>query len=276
MGDHKKRLLWATKYKPLTLRAKSGDTIIYYVKGTGLIRGAFRISDNWFQAKEAIWADEDKGKIKYPYQTHIESIKIGDAVFNEIAPKLSFVSIKTEPQIYLRAHGQSGVANLGQHVPEADLRIIIDSMTKLEEKEEPEAPEHDEIVAKLVRIGQSMGFEASTDREDTYIAKGAIVDAVWTAKVANLGKIKYVFEVQKGGSIDSLLLNLLKAKNDPAVRRLVAVSEKKQIESIIRESSELPEDFRKLFVTIDFNEIEHISQLFDNLNQFNQKMGFLG
>ena len=57
--------------------------------------------------------------------------------------------------------------------------------------------------------------------------------------VGNKGRITYVFEVQTSGSIDSLLLNLMKAKNNPSVQGIVAVSDAKQLEKIRKEASSL-------------------------------------
>lgn len=67
---------------------------------------------------------------------------------------------------------------------------------------------HDEIRDKLVSIGELLGFDS---RSEVKIATGAVVDAVWEAKIGNMGKAIYVFEVQSKGSIDSLILNLKKA-----------------------------------------------------------------
>lgn len=52
--------------------------------------------------------------------------------------------------------------------------------------------DHDEIIDKIVQVGVGLGFES---RGEVHIAKGAIVDAVWEARIANLGVITYVFEV---------------------------------------------------------------------------------
>ena len=68
------------------------------------------------------------------------------------------------------------------------------------------------------------------------IMPGAIVDAVWEAKIGNMGKAIYVFEVQSKGSIDSLILNLKKAQSNAAVQAVVAVADEEQLTKIIRES----------------------------------------
>ena len=89
------------------------------------------------------------------------------------------------------------------------------------------------IKEKLVAIGELLGFES---RSEVKIATGAVVDAVWEAKIGNMGKAIYVFEVQSKGSIDSLILNLKKAQSNAAVQAVVAVADEEQLAKIIRES----------------------------------------
>ena len=69
------------------------------------------------------------------------------------------------------------------------------------------------------------------------ITAGAVVDAIWEAKIGNMGKAIYVFEVQSKGSIDSLILNLRKAQSNAAVQAVVAVADEEQLAKIIREST---------------------------------------
>lgn len=93
---------------------------------------------------------------------------------------------------------------------------------------------HEEIQDKLVAIGELLGFES---RSEVKIADGAIVDAVWEAKIGNMGKAMYVFEVQSKGSIDSLILNLRRAQANAAVQAVVAVADDEQLARIRRESA---------------------------------------
>lgn len=93
---------------------------------------------------------------------------------------------------------------------------------------------HDEIKEKLVAIGELLGFDS---RSEVRIATGAVVDAVWEAKIGNMGKAIYVFEVQSKGSIDSLILNLKKAQSNAAVQAVVAVADEEQLAKIIQESA---------------------------------------
>lgn len=90
---------------------------------------------------------------------------------------------------------------------------------------------HDEIKEKLVAIGELLGFDS---RSEVKITAGAVVDAIWEAKIGNMGKAIYVFEVQSKGSIDSLILNLKKAQSNAAVQAVVAVADEGQLSKIIR------------------------------------------
>jgi len=128
--------------------------------------------------------------------------------------------------------------------------FLWDEILPLAEKKTPNTPQpvlvadkpvsakdtkslHDEIKDKLVAIGELLGFES---RAEVRITAGAVVDAVWEAKIGNMGKAIYVFEVQSKGSIDSLILNLKKAQNNAAVQAVVAVADEEQLAKIIKES----------------------------------------
>ncbi|MGA2302246.1 MAG: hypothetical protein ABSG77_16310 [Candidatus Acidiferrum sp.] len=93
---------------------------------------------------------------------------------------------------------------------------------------------HNETKDKLAEIGRWLGF--STDTE-VKVADGSVVDTVWEATIGNMGRVIYVFEVQTKGSIDSLILNLLKSMNNPAVQGVVAVSDSAQLERIKKHAS---------------------------------------
>lgn len=109
---------------------------------------------------------------------------------------------------------------------------------------------HDEIKEKIVTIGNLLGFDS---RSEVKIATGSIVDAIWEAKIGNMGKAIYVFEVQSKGSIDSLILNLKKAQSNAAVQAIVAVADEKQLEKIINESQGVIEE--KALRTWDFDDV---------------------
>ncbi len=128
--------------------------------------------------------------------------------------------------------------------------FMWDEILPLAEKKAPDSPTtpetkktvtvndskslHTEIKEKLVAIGELLGFDS---RSEVKITTGAVVDAVWEAKIGNMGKAIYVFEVQSKGSIDSLILNLKKAQSNAAVQAVVAVADEEQLAKIIRESA---------------------------------------
>lgn len=93
--------------------------------------------------------------------------------------------------------------------------------------------DHNEIVDMVLNIGRGLGFDVSSEIP---LVTGTRVDCVWSARIGNLGELKYVFEVHVKGSIDSLLLNLLKASQDPTVQKVVAVSSENELEKIRREA----------------------------------------
>ena len=98
---------------------------------------------------------------------------------------------------------------------------------------DPHQSIHDEVKEKIVVIGELLGFDS---RSEVRITTGAVVDAVWEAKIGNMGKAIYVFEVQSKGSIDSLILNLKKAQTNAAVQAVVAVADEGQLAKIMKES----------------------------------------
>jgi len=115
---------------------------------------------------------------------------------------------------------------------------VEDNLSKIyrkkPEKEKAEVPEesrfiHDDIRDKLRDIGQWLGFTAKIEQK---ISEGSKVDTIWESTIGNMGRVIYIFEVQTKGSIDSLILNLLKSLNNPAVQGVVAVSDRDQLEMI--------------------------------------------
>lgn len=87
-----------------------------------------------------------------------------------------------------------------------------------------------------------------------------------------MGRITYVFEVQTSGSIDSLLLNLMKAKNNPSVQGIVAVSDAKQLEKIKKEASSL-KAIRDELKYWDYNDV---LKVFDSLSNAFESINSLG
>lgn len=120
---------------------------------------------------------------------------------------------------------------------------------------------HDELKEKIFQIGLWLGFDPETEK---LVSSGAEIDVLWRTRIANLGTLSYVFEVQDKGSIDSLLLNLQKAQKNPTVQKLVVVSDLKQIEKIKKELQDLPEGFRRV---IAFWEDLDVDKTHENLEQ---------
>jgi hypothetical protein len=117
--------------------------------------------------------------------------------------------------------------------------------------------DHDEVRDLIESIGGMLGFDADTEVK---VAHGAKVDDVWRARIGNLGMVTYVFEVYKSGSIDSLLLNLQKAKSSPTVQKVIAVSDEVQLEQIKNEAEGLPEEFRRSLGFWRVSEVQKVSE----------------
>jgi len=116
---------------------------------------------------------------------------------------------------------------------------------------------HDELRDKVAEIGSWLGFEVETEK---FITVGARVDVVWRARIANLGAVSYVFEVQDRGSIDSLIVNLQRAQTNPTVQKLIIISDAEQIEKIKNEIKTMPENFRKITTFWGIEEVENTHQ----------------
>ena len=117
---------------------------------------------------------------------------------------------------------------------------------------------HNDIRDKLRDIGIWLGFTARTEQK---ISEGSRVDTVWEATIGNMGRIIYVFEVQTGGSIDSLIVNLLKSLNNQAVQGVVAVSDCDQIERIKSHA----QDVKELRDKVKYWDYEEILQVHESL-----------
>lgn len=151
-----------------------------------------------------------------------------------------------------------------QETQDVDSNVPVDSVP-LPQTAQESIFIHDDVKEKIKQIGAWLGFRAGTEKK---IADGAVVDAIWEVSVSNMGRITYVFEVQTKGSIDSLILNLLKSKNNSSVQGIVAVSDAVQIERIKKEAAAVKglEDLKFW----NYNEVlrvyEHLSSAFDSIN----------
>ena len=66
--------------------------------------------------------------------------------------------------------------------------------------------------------------------------------------MANLGEVRYIFGVQAHRSVDSLLLNLVRATKNQTVQRIIAVAEEPVVESTKREAETFPPDSKSKFL----------------------------
>ena len=128
---------------------------------------------------------------------------------------------------------------------------------------------HNEIRDKLAEIGLWLGFDSQTEIK---VAEGSKVDTIWEATIGNMGRVIYVFEVQTKGSIDSLLMNLLKSLNNPAVQGVVAVTDAVQIETIKKHSKNVP----NLNENLKFWNYNEVLQVHEALQSVNESINSLG
>ncbi len=121
---------------------------------------------------------------------------------------------------------------------------VVDNLSKIHNQKQPKpgpapSPEpipdfiHNDIRDKVRDIGLWLGFSSKIEQK---VSEGAIVDTIWEATIGNMGRVIYVFEIQTKGSIDSLMMNLLRSLNNSAVQGVVAVSDKVQMERIKAEA----------------------------------------
>ena len=156
---------------------------------------------------------------------------------------------------------------------------VEDNLSKIyakkpDEQKEPESAEelkfiHDDIRDKLRDVGQWLGFNASIEQK---VSEGSKVDTIWEATIGNMGRVIYVFEVQTKGSIDSLILNLLKSLNNPAVQGVVAVSDSKQLETIKKHAT----DVKDLRDKLKYWDYEIILKIHDRLAFVYESINNLG
>lgn len=128
---------------------------------------------------------------------------------------------------------------------------------------------HNEIRDKVAAIGEWLGF---VGRTEVKVSAGSVVDATWEATIGNMGRVIYVFEVQAKGGIDSLLMNLLKSLNNPAVQGVVAVSDGPQLEKIRRQAEAVPSLRDKL----KYWNYEEVLRVHEQLGAVNEVINSLG
>ena len=113
---------------------------------------------------------------------------------------------------------------------------------------------HNEIIDYIKSIGSLLGYNSNL--KGNIKDSGKIADAIWEFNVGNIGKIKYVFEVQDSGSIDSLIVSLMNASQDISVQAVVAVSDKDQINKIKQHCNNINGSFNGKLKFWDITEVE--------------------
>ena len=88
-----------------------------------------------------------------------------------------------------------------------------------------------------------------------------------------MGSHHWEHGARDSGSIDSLILNLMKAKNNKAVQGIVAVTDQKQIEQIKKEIESLPiKDEVKFW---DYTEVLKIHEALQFVNESINRLGLV-
>jgi hypothetical protein len=128
---------------------------------------------------------------------------------------------------------------------------------------------HNEIRDKLSDIGKWLGFNADTEKK---VAEGSKVDTIWEATIGNMGRVIYIFEVQTKGSVDSLILNLLKALNNQAVQGVVAVSDASQLDKIRKHAEQVP----NLGAKLKYWDYKKVLEVHEALEMVNESINSLG
>jgi predicted RNA-binding protein len=121
----------ATRGRHVRELIKQGDVVIFYVAKKnskrlgGKFVGAYRVASEWFREDKPLWPDEAReGRVKYPWRTRLEPVKLGLVDYGELAPRLSFVVDKKRPGAPLI--GTPG--NYKRPIPRGDAELIINNL----------------------------------------------------------------------------------------------------------------------------------------------------
>lgn len=152
-------------------------------------------------------------------------------------------------------------------------KVSSEGMSQEVEKADPATAEfiHNEVKQKLADIGLWLGFISKTEIK---VADGSVVDTVWESTIGNMGRVIYVFEVQTKGSVDSLLMNLIKALNNVAVQGIVAVSDAAQIERIRKHAAGVAVLREKLRYW-DYTDVLATHEALEGVNESINKLGLV-
>lgn len=206
-----------------------------------------------------------KGLPKYNYQLNGKKYKELSQIGKDIALEMKALGAKDFTLLavdYFLWEDLQFEANLSQIHKENKETEPIEKLSK-----EESHFVHNEIRDKIRDIGDWLGFSSKIEQK---VADGSRVDVFWESTIGNMGRVLYVFEVQTKGSIDSLILNLLKSKNNAAVQGIVAVSDKTQIEKIKKHSANVRD-----LENIKFWDYEEVIQVHESLEFVNTSINKL-
>jgi predicted RNA-binding protein len=110
---------------------KPGDVVIFYVAKKnskrlgGKFVGAYRVASEWFREDRPLWPDEAReGRVKYPWRTRLEPVKLGLVDYGELTPRLGFVVDKKK----LGAPLIGTPGNYKRPIPRQDAELIMNSL----------------------------------------------------------------------------------------------------------------------------------------------------
>lgn len=254
---------------------KSLEKRFNYVKENIRMLGSAGISEilAHFEDNCAIWSRRTRegllwlGVNKKNIKSHIDGKKYSDycKLCNEV---LEIVKDETD---------------LVQDLIELDFMLFYISQYKEEDKvEETIAGEsvteftaedfsHEDVIEEVAQLGDGLGFEVETEYA---VGPGCRIDVLWRSRVANLGTIKYGFEVHRRGSRDSAILNLQRIlRQEQAIQKVVLVSYKKEIEAFKSEISGLSEEFRN---AVCYFEVEDLQESLNHLDLMKEILDDVG
>ena len=209
---------------------------------------------------------------RYDYQLTGRKYRELSAVAKKIASEMAGLGIKETTLLsvdYFIWHELQVEENLSQiHKKELESNDVSEV-----ERVDVQTAEfiHDEIRDKLSAVGQWLGF---ITRTEVKVAEGSKVDAIWEATIGNMGRVIYVFEVQTKGSIDSLIINLLKSLNNPAVQGVVAVSDAPQLDRIRKHAAGVGA-LREKLKYWDYKEVLQVHEALESVNEAINSLGLV-
>jgi len=133
-------------------------------------------------------------------------------------------------------------------------------------------PSHAELVDQVLELGVGLGFEVEKEFEITH---GCRVDALWSSHIANLGTIRYAFEIHRKGNRDSAILNLQRARRDPSIQRVVIISFKRELRRFHQEVWTLGEEFRNAVGYLTIQQLQTAVSHLRSLKNTLQTLGLL-